>query len=67
MNPCEINYLQVTLESYDGMVVVRTLDPQTALIEIKTAPGCEELVTEIIDHLVRIEGISMQQDDVVEG
>jgi hypothetical protein len=67
VNPHEINYLRVTLESYDGMVVVRTVDPQAALIELKTAPGCQELVFEILDHLVSIEGISMRQDDTVKA
>jgi hypothetical protein len=37
----EINYLRVTMESYDGMVVVRTQDPREAIIEVLVAPGCE--------------------------
>jgi hypothetical protein len=64
VKPREINYLQVTLESYDGMVVVRTIDPEAALIELKTAPGCEDLVFEVITHLVKVENISMRQDNV---
>lgn len=47
----EISYLRVTLESYDGMSVVRTIDPGEALIELQIAPGCEGLVTELLKHL----------------
>jgi len=65
VNPFEINYLQVTLQSYDGMVVVRTIDPEAGLIELKTAPGCENLVFEIIRHLVKEEDISMRQDNAM--
>jgi hypothetical protein len=65
VKPREINYLQVTLESYDGMVVVRTIDPEAAFIELKTAPGCEDLVFEVIAHLVKVENISMRQDNAV--
>ncbi len=61
VNPTEINYLRVTLESYDGMVVVRTVDPDAALIELQMAPGCEDLVFEVIEHLVREENISIQR------
>ena len=32
----EINYLRVTIESYDGMALVKTIDPQSALIELVT-------------------------------
>ena len=40
----EISYLRFTLESYDGMAIVTTLDPYTALIEVSIAPGCEETI-----------------------
>jgi len=66
VNTCEINYLRVTLESYDGMVVVRTVDPKAALIELQMAPGCEDLVFEVIEHLVNVENISMRQDNTIE-
>ena len=65
VNPCEINYLQVTLQSYDGIAVVRTIDPEAALIELKTAPGCEALVFEVVRHLVNVENISMRPDNAV--
>ena len=51
----EINYLRTTLESYDGMAVVRTLDPHEARIEIMISPGCEDLVSEILDSFKKDE------------
>jgi len=47
----DINYLQTTLESYDGMAVVSTLDPTQAYLEIRISPGCEQLVSELLDSL----------------
>jgi hypothetical protein len=57
----EINYIRVTLESYDGMAVVRTIDPEEALIEIQIAPGCENLVLDLLDDLCRHENILIQE------
>ena len=55
----EINYLRWTLESYDGMAVVRTLDPHDALIEVLISPGCEELVSELLWSLNSDEGLNL--------
>lgn len=55
----EINYLRVTIESYDGMGVVRTIDPHRALIEVQIAPGCEALVSELIRSLGEDEGMNL--------
>jgi len=53
----DINYLQTTLESYDGMAVVSTLDPTQAYLEIRISPGCEQLVSELLDSLKEDEGL----------
>ena len=55
----EIAYLRYVIESYDGMAIVTTLDPREAMIEIKIAPGCEELVNELITSLRVNEGIRL--------
>jgi len=55
----EINYLRVTIESYDGMGVVKTIDPHAALIEVRVSPGCEHLFSELADSLQQNEGISL--------
>jgi hypothetical protein len=53
----EINYIQSIVEAYDGMAVVRTIDPHRALIEIRISPGCEDMVSELLDSLAREEGL----------
>ena len=58
----EINYLRVIIESYDGMAVVRTIDPQEALIEIQMSHGCERLIFELLDSLVQDEGIRLTEE-----
>ena len=55
----EINYLRVIIESYDGMAVVKTIDPHVALVELQISPGCEDLVFELLDDLVENEGIKL--------
>ena len=53
----EINYLRLIIESYDGMAVVKTIDPHAALIEIQISPGCESLIFKLLDSLKENEGI----------
>ena len=57
----EINYLRVIIESYDGMAVVRTVDPHMALIELQISPGCEDLIFELLESLKENEQISMEK------
>ena len=56
----EIAYLRYTIESYDGMAVVSTIDPHEALLEIRIAPGCEGTIEELLDELKHKENITMQ-------
>jgi hypothetical protein len=53
----DLSYLRWTVESYDGMALVSTLDPALAHVEIRIAPGCESMVTELLSHLAREEGV----------
>ena len=55
----EISYISVIIESYDGIAVVRTIDPHEALIEIQISPGCEEMIFELLDYLKKNEGINL--------
>ena len=68
VNRRDINYLRVTIESYDGMGVVTTIDPQAALIEVQVAPGCEQLFFDLIGSLAEDEDLSLieQTGDLVE-
>ena len=59
MDRREINYLTITIESYDGMSVVRNIDPYEALIELQISPGCETLVFELLNSLVENESIEI--------
>jgi len=55
----EINYLRTTLESYDGMALVRTIDPYEARIEIMISPGCEDMISNLLDSLIKTEGLDI--------
>jgi hypothetical protein len=56
----DIHYLRTTIESYDGMAVVRTENPQEATIELLIAPGCEDLVLNLLCALKDREGIRLE-------
>ena len=56
----EIHYLRFTLESYDGMAVVSTIDPYLALIEVAIAPGCERWVYGLMNALEKNEGLNIK-------
>ena len=58
VNRRDISYLRWIIESYDGLAVVRTLDPHAAFVEIMISPGCKEQVLELLDSL-REEGVSI--------
>ena len=59
----DINYIRSTIESYDGMAVVKTVDPFKACIEVQISPGCEGLVFELLDFLSKEEGIRINLKD----
>ena len=61
MDRSEINYLRTTLESYDGMALVRTIDPYEARIEIMISPGCEDMISNLLDSLVKTEGLDIRK------
>lgn len=56
----DIHYLRTTIESYDGMAVVRTVDPKETTIELLIAPGCEDLVLNLLCALKDREGIRLE-------
>ncbi len=58
INRAEINYLRITVESYDGMALVRTIDPSEGLVELFIAPGCEDQVLELLEALKK-EGLAL--------
>ena len=54
-----INYVRSTVESYGGLAVVRTLDPHGASIELLISPGCEDLVSKLLESLTKEDGIAL--------
>jgi hypothetical protein len=58
----EICYLQWIIESYDGMAIMRTLDPMTGAVEISIAPGCTEEIVSLIDYLKEDGSIHLKSD-----
>jgi Domain of unknown function (DUF4911) len=66
VNREDIHYLRTTIESYDGMAVVRTVNPAKAVIELLIAPGCEDLVSALLaamrdEEAIRLEAIGSAQ------
>jgi hypothetical protein len=55
----DISYLRWIIESYDGMAVLRTIDPHKAVIELQISPGCDNMVLELLDSLKEQEGIKL--------
>ena len=57
----QIHYIRWTIESYDGMATVSTIDPGEAVIEIKISPGCEEIIRDLLDSMAAREGIKLER------
>lgn len=57
----DIHYIRTTLESYDGMAVVGTRDPYSAMVEVCLAPGCETQVMDLIQDLKQNEGLHITE------
>jgi len=58
----QIHFLKFVLEGYDGIAVLRTIDPQEGLIVLQIGPGCQSMVDMIIQDLqrhIRIERIGL--------
>ena len=53
----DIGYLSWIIQSYDGVAVLKTIDPYKAIIEIQISPGCEDIVFALLDALREQEGI----------
>ena len=47
----DIAYFKFVVESYEGMAVVRTLDPGQAVVELQIAPGWEEEAEKLVEAL----------------
>lgn len=61
VNRRDISYLRYTIESYDGLAQVSTLDPFHAKIEITISMGGEALLSGLIESLRREEGLLIEE------
>ncbi len=53
----DISYLSWIIQSYEGIAVVKTVDPYKAIIELQISPGCEDIIFELLDALKKQEGV----------
>ncbi len=49
IRPREIHYLRFTLEAYEGLATLTTLQPKLGLVQLNIAPGCEDDVWKILE------------------
>jgi hypothetical protein len=49
----QIHFLKFILEGYDGIAMVRTLDPPAGLVVLHIGPGCQSVVDMIVQDLQR--------------
>ena len=49
----KIAFVRFIFEAYDGLAIIKTLDPEAGLIEFCIAPGCEQDVEMVIQDLKR--------------
>jgi hypothetical protein len=58
----DIAYLKFILESYEGLGVLRTIDPREGIVEVMVPPGLEkdmEMVLEGLGYEIPIERIEL--------
>ena len=49
--PQEIAYLTFILESYEGVAIMRTIDPREGLVELMVSPDYQEEIRAILKDL----------------
>jgi hypothetical protein len=51
VNRADIAYMKFVLESYEGLGVLRTVDPWSGIVEVMVPPGLEEDMDMVIEGL----------------
>ncbi len=49
VDPSEIHFLSFTIQAYEGIAMVTTLDSRLGLVKISIAPGCEADVAGVLE------------------
>jgi hypothetical protein len=47
----QIGFIKFILEAHDNLVVMSTLDSKQGVVQLSIAPGCEQLVSDIMKDL----------------
>ena len=47
----EISFLKFIIEAYDGIALLRTVDPAAGIVALHISPGCEPVVDMILNDL----------------
>ncbi len=47
----EISFLKFIFESYDGITMLSTIDPDLGIVEFRISPGCESDVEMVLNDL----------------
>jgi len=67
IKPSDIAYMKFILESYEGLGVLRTIDPRNGIVEVMVPPGLEEdseMVLEGLRDEIFIERIEDPQREI---
>ena len=68
IKPSDIAYMKFILESYEGLGVLRTIDPRNGIVEVMVPPGLEEdseMVLEGLRDEIFIERIEDPQREIL--
>ncbi len=62
----QIGFIKFIFEAYDGIAIITTIDSLAGIVAVRTAPGCENEVTALINALkkdIRIEPAQCVSED----
>jgi hypothetical protein len=62
----QIHFLKFILEGYDGVAVLRTVDPREGLVVLHVSPGCEREVENIMADMkreMRVEAVTSVEQE----
>lgn len=62
----QIHFLKFILEGYDGLAVMRTVNPREGLVVLHVSPGCEAEVENIVGDVgrqIRIEEVKRVEEE----
>ena len=48
INRKDISFLRFILEAYEGIAVLTTMDPLEGVVKVTMAPGCEQMVGDLL-------------------